>query len=366
VLASDGVVNLKSDAKASAIRKYLNGEPFEYIGDSLADIPIWKQSSGAIAVNSTWSLKRAINNHGVRVTKEFPRARVSIFTLLKAIRIYQWSKNLLVFAPLFLSHTLLQFNKALSAIEAFVALSAAASAVYVINDLLDLEADRKHPRKRRRPFASGALTARHGVLLIIFLLSLAVLTSIFLPARAQLLIIAYVLISVFYSVTLKSKLFIDITTLAGLYTLRVLYGGAAADVPISPWTLAFSIFLFISLAICKRLTEIRNLSDSGDAPVPGRAYSQQDRSTIVSLGSASGYVAVLVLALYLNSPDVTVLYTRPRMLWLICPLLIYWVSRILIIGARGQMHDDPIVFAFRDRASWIVAAAVLTVVIVSL
>ena len=369
VLASDGVINLKSEAKAAAIRKYLNDWPFEYIGDSFADLPIWKQSSGAIAVNSTGLLRRIINNYGVPVTKEFPGGRVSFFTLLKAIRVYQWSKNLLVFAPLFLSHTILQIDKTLSAAETFMALCAAASTVYVINDLFDLEADRRHQRKRSRPFASGALTVRQGALIIIFLLSLTILISSLLPARAQLFIVAYILISALYSIALKSKLFIDITTLAGLYTLRVLCGGAAADVPISPWTLAFSIFLFISLAICKRLTELHSFSDRHDGidgAVPGRAYSQSDWQTIVSLGSSSGYVAVLVLALYLNSPDVTALYARPRALWLICPLLVYWISRMLIIANRGQMHDDPIVFTFRDRASWIVATAILAVAIVSL
>ena len=355
ILASDGVTNLKGKAKVAAIREYLGSDDFEYAGDSRADLPVWRASTAAILVNSPRALRSAVGKSGVLVTEEFPRQRTSILVMLRAIRVYQWSKNLLVFVPLFLSHKLRQPTEVILTLQAFFALSSAASALYIFNDLLDLESDRRHARKQRRPFASGALSVRAGIALAGLLLLASAVFTIGFPLSAKALVVCYVFVSAGYSAVFKRMLFLDITVLAGLYALRILLGGAATGIVISPWLLAFSIFLFISLAICKRLTELRQSRPADGELIAGRGYAPGDLSAILSLGSASGYVAVLVLGLYINSPDVVALYRQPRVLWLLCPVLAYWIGRMLILANRGYIHDDPVVFAFRDRASRAVA-----------
>jgi len=361
VLASDGSTNLKAEAKISQIRQYLNGELFEYAGDSLSDIPVWKAASAAILVNPTASIRLAVRNAGVPITKEF-RGRGKFGAFIRAMRIYQWSKNLLIFAPLFLSHTILHAHKLVVTAEAFVAFSAAASAIYVINDLLDLESDRQHLRKRHRPFAAGTISIMEGMTLAVMLLIISLGISVRMPPQAGLLMVLYLLASLAYSVFVKTQVFLDVIILAGLYTVRLLFGGVVAGIVISAWTLAFSIFFFTSLATCKRLSELRGSGVQNKGPLPGRAYSQTDLLSLTALATSSGYVAVLILALYLNSPEVVVLYRHPKVLWFLVPVLMYWISRTIMIANRGEMHDDPIVFAFGDRSSQVVGLAALAVV----
>lgn len=365
VQASDGSTNLKSAAKADRISRHLGAEPFEYLGDSLADVPVWKKAAGAIVVGPTRSIRRALSRAGVSITKEF-KAAGSFRPIVRAMRIYQWSKNLLVFAPLLLSHRVFETARLLMAVKAFAAFCVAASAIYVINDLLDIDADRQHVRKRHRPFAAGTLTVAQGAALALALLTISLLIAAALPPRAGLLLALYVTASLVYTVYAKRRLFLDVTTLAGLYTIRLLIGGVAAGILISPWTLAFSIFLFSALASCKRLSELRaDAPDRGDV-LPGRPYLQADLVSLTALACSSGYAAVLVMALYLNSPDFVKLYTRPELMWCLAPLAAYWIGRAIMIANRGNMHDDPIVFAFRDRASQVVAAAAVAIIVASL
>ena len=362
VLATEGSVNLKASVKAARIREFTKSEPFEYAGDSTADIPVWEAASAAILVNPTRSIRRALSRSGVSVTKEF-HSSGSFADVLRAMRLYQWAKNLLVFLPIFLSHTIFQVPKLLLAAEAFLGFSMAASAIYIVNDLLDLDSDRQHPRKRFRPFAAARLSVVEGIVLAAVLFTLAGACTLFMPPLAKAVIAVYVVTSLSYSSYLKRMLFLDVITLAGLYTLRMLMGSVATAVVISPWTLAFSIFMFTSLAICKRLSELRAGGVPDDRRLPGRAYSPTDLASLTSLASSSGYVAVLVLALYLNSPEVMVLYRHPKVMWLLLPILAYWISRAIMIANRGDMHDDPIVFAFGDAASRVVGLGALAVVI---
>jgi 4-hydroxybenzoate polyprenyltransferase len=358
-LATDGTTNLKSKAKLAAIQSYLGGSAFEYAGDSAADFAVWRDSSGAVLVNSPAAFRQILDRDGVRIAKEFPRAQTGLKTFLRAIRVYQWSKNVLVFAPLALAHKLFDLRQVLNCMLAFLTISLAASAIYILNDLMDLQADRRHPRKRTRPFAAGTLSVQTGLTIALFLFCCTAITAVFLPRQAQLFVVFYIVLTSLYSAFIKQQLFLDITVLAGLYTLRVLFGGAASATTISPWTAAFSVFIFTSLAICKRVTELRTAGYDSDEIIPGRAYSPRDVPIIAALGCASAYAAVLVLALYVNSPEVIPLYRHPRILWILCPIVAYWISRILIIANRGQMHDDPIVFSFRDNASRLTALASL-------
>jgi 4-hydroxybenzoate polyprenyltransferase/phosphoserine phosphatase len=366
VLASDGSSNLKSVGKAERIRDHLGDEPFEYLGDSLSDLAVWRCAGTAIVVSPSRSTRRALKRAGVPISREFRGGGGGFRAVLRAMRIYQWVKNILIFAPLFLSHQLLDSGKFASAIQAFAAFCMSASAIYIVNDLLDLGADRQHPRKCYRPFAAGTLTIAQGVILALALLSACALVSLRLPPVCGLFLALYVMASLLYNVYAKAHLFLDVITLSGLYTVRLLIGGAAAGILLSPWTLGFSIFFFTSLASCKRLSEVRAAKSEGDSPLPGRAYFHADVLSLTALASSSGYAATLVMALYLNSPDVVRLYRQPRLMWLLVPLVVYWISRATMIANRGTMHDDPIVFAFRDRASVAVGIAAAAIAVASL
>jgi 4-hydroxybenzoate polyprenyltransferase len=276
---------------------------------------------------------------------------------LRALRLHQWVKNLLVFVPLAAAHKLGNPELLAKAALAFVAFGLCASSVYVLNDLLDLPADRAHARKRQRPFASGAASVRVGVVLIPLLLAAAAAIATMLPLAFLATLAVYHVTTLAYSLWLKGKLMIDVLVLAGLYTLRILAGAAAVAIVPSFWLIAFSMFLFLSLAMVKRYSELLELRDAGVTNARGRGYEVTDLATLQSLGAAAGYCAVLVLALYINSNDVRINYTHPNRIWLLCPLLLYWVSRMWQRAGRGQMHDDPLVFALKDRISRYVGAA---------
>lgn len=272
--------------------------------------------------------------------------------LVQALRPHQWAKNLLVFVPLLGAHRWRDPGALRAALLAFVAFDLVASASYVVNDLRDLEADRAHPEKRHRPFASGALGARSAVVLVSALLASAVALASRLPATFALLLAGYFVATLAYSFGLKRQVALDVLLLAGLYTVRMFAGGFATGVPVSEWLASFSMFLFLSLAFVKRASE---LGRAGGA-LPGRGYRPEDREVVFAMGIAAGYLSVLVLALYVSSQDVRRLYPRPAWLWTLCPLLLYWVSRLWVRARRGEVHHDPLVFALRDPVTWAVGA----------
>jgi 4-hydroxybenzoate polyprenyltransferase len=285
--------------------------------------------------------------------------------LLMALRPHQWPKNLLIFSPLMVSHRFYDGGLLLQAAIAFVCFCLCASSAYVLNDLFDLDADRKHPHKRSRPFASGALAVAHGMWLIPSLLAAAWLLSLLLPPAFFAVLALYFGATLFYSSFAKRVVLFDALTLAGLYTVRILAGGAAVGVAISFWLLVFSMFLFLSLAMAKRYTELLGLQNqSSDARTPGRNYRAGDLETVAMLGSASGYMSVLVLALYLHSDDVEG-YRLPEAMILVCPALLYWISRVWLLARRGGLDDDPVVFALKDPVSRLVFAGVLVVFVVA-
>ena len=282
------------------------------------------------------------------------RMVLSLRAAVEALRPHQWVKNVLVFVPLLVGHQWGSAWRVFSALLALVAFSATASAVYVLNDVLDLAADRQHPQKRRRPFAAGRLpvTAAPGLLAILAAVALGI--CIPLPGMFHALLGLYAVASLAYAMWLKSKPMIDVVLLAGLYTLRVLAGGAVAGITPSEWLLGFSLFMFMSLAFAKRHAELHRLKS--ELQWGTRGYLVHDLGLIETLGAASGYLAVLVLALYIHAPATRELYRQPAVLWLLCPLLLYWTSRLWLIARRGLLDEDPIVFAFRDRVSLAVAA----------
>ena len=271
---------------------------------------------------------------------------------MRALRLHQWLKNLLVILPLLTAHRLLDPTATREAIIAFFAFGLCASGVYVLNDLFDLGADRRHPRKRTRAFAAGTLPVLHGVFIAPVLTLVAFALAItMLPLGFVIALLVYNLATLAYSFGLKRVVMLDTVILAGLYTLRIIAGTLAIGSPISFWLLAFSMFVFLSLAMLKRYTELKIVADAGGGGAGGRGYHSEDLSIVQSLGTASGYISVLVLALYINSSVSESLYRHADWLWLLCPPFLYWISRTWLIAHRGLMHDDPVVFAFTDRVS---------------
>jgi HAD superfamily hydrolase (TIGR01549 family) len=362
VIGSDGECNVVGAEKLRAIQARIGDVPFTYAGDSRADMKIWLRSDKAILVGAPRSCARQLSAANIEVQRAFERPTGTWKSLVRGLRPHQWAKNILVFVPVLLAHQLWNPLVMRHALLAFLGLSFCASALYVVNDLLDLQADRLHPTKRRRPLASGQVGLGAGLGLGVLVGVTAIGIGVTLPVQSSILLSAYAAASLLYSLRLKRMLFLDVVSLALLYALRVLYGGSATGIKISVWTLAFSLFLFASLATVKRLAELRrvNLAESG---LQGfRGYRECDVNQLSSLASAAGYAAVLVLALYINSPEVQLLYRHPQGLWLLCPILIYWISRCTLIANRGDLEDDPVAFALKDRATWAVgllAAAVL-------
>jgi 4-hydroxybenzoate polyprenyltransferase len=296
-----------------------------------------------------------------------PRVRSRGLAVVQALRPHQWVKNLLVFVPVVLDHKLFNGPTLVKGVTAFLAFCCAASSAYILNDILDLEADRRHPTKQHRAFASGALSPGFGLVLVPGLLAIAyALSYSTLPVRFVELLTIYVVLTTAYSLYLKRVAVVDVLLLAGLYTLRVLAGIAAAHVRFSAWLLAFSMFLFLSLAFLKRYTEVNAMVGDAAEPVRRRGYLRGDREWLGSMGGASGYLSVLVLALYINSDQVVALYHDPLILWLVCPLLLFWTSRMWLLAHRGRIHDDPIVATVRDPMSYVTGALVALVLYLAL
>ena len=271
---------------------------------------------------------------------------------LRAMRPHQWVKNVLIFAPLILSFQFMDPELVIRALLAFIAFSLSASSLYIINDLLDIDSDRLHPKKKNRPFASGTLSMRWGIGQAIVLLVIAVVLAVYINTEFLVALVIYSVLSAAYSFKLKRVVLLDVSILAVLYTLRIIAGTFAVSLDLSYWLIIFSIFMFTSLAMVKRVSELYNLMLRDKEKVEGRGYVVKDREIILALGSASGFVSILVFALYIHDPLIVHRYTQPEWLWLIVPALLYWIGRVWIIAHRGQMDEDPIVFALHDKLSY--------------
>ncbi len=351
VLSSSESENVSGATKLRKIETLLEGRPFEYAGNGLIDVLIWREAEGAVLVNPSAAARSRARALG-KVTREFEEQPPAALALLKAMRPHQWLKNLLVLAPLVMAHQVHHLDLLLNAIIGFAAFSLCASSVYLLNDLLDLDADRQHPTKFRRPFAAGDLSITTGVIAMGVLLLGSLLLALLLPPYFFPVLLFYYAMTLAYSLWLKRAALLDGLTLAGLYTLRLIAGAAAIEVVPSFWLLAFSIFIFLSLAFIKRYSELLQLHRPDGSKVAGRGYMPVDMETVAQLGTASGYLAVLVLALYINGDKVDQMYARPEALWMLCPMMLYWISRMWLLTRRGEMHDDPIVFTIRDLRTW--------------
>jgi 4-hydroxybenzoate polyprenyltransferase/phosphoserine phosphatase len=359
VIASTPPRNLKGEAKRRELVARFGEGGFDYAGDSRADLPSWRAARRAILLVDDEGLKAAIGKRAGGEVEVRPPPGVSRWrAMASALRVHQWSKNLLVLVPLFTAHRVADSTLQLAALLAFLAFSLAASAVYVINDLADLDLDRRNSRKRGRAFASGELSLAWGFVLAPLLLAAALALASQVATGLCLAIAAYAAASIAYTLLLKRIAILDVIVLAGLYTLRIIAGALAIDVEVSQWLLAFSMFIFLSLALAKRHVEIASLRQEGaDVAAPGRGYRAGDLEAVATFGASSAFVSLLILALYVSSQDVLRLYGRPAVLWLLVPVMLYWIARVWLLAWRQELHEDPVVFALHDPASY--AAGVL-------
>ncbi|MBU9443569.1 UbiA family prenyltransferase [Burkholderia multivorans] len=353
VLATDDKVNLSAHRKKERLVTRFGERGFDYAGNSRDDLPVWQAAERAYVVNASAAVKRAAQRAG-NVERVFESRPPALKTWAKSLRMHQWLKNLLIFLPLLAGHMLGSPHLIANAVLAFITFGLCASSVYLLNDLLDLEDDRHHPSKCRRALACGALPLAHGLTAFpILLVGAFTLALTALPWRFSIVLLGYYALTLAYSTVLKRLVMVDVVVLAMLYTVRIVAGTTAIEVHPTFWLLAFSMFIFLSLALVKRYAELLSMKKRGLTQSRGRGYVASDLELVSSLGSASGYLSVLVMAMYIQDPRTAHLYRHPQLIWLACPLLLYWISRTWIIAHRGHMHDDPIIFAVRDRASLI-------------
>jgi 4-hydroxybenzoate polyprenyltransferase len=364
VLGSDGKVNLTGRRKTQALTARYRARGFRYAGNSRADLPVWRAAAGAVVCRASGPLLRRLRGEGIRTERVLAQRRKTGLLLGEALRVYQWPKNLLIWVPLFLSHRMSEPHLAGKGFIAMAAFCFCASALYVVNDLLDLAADRSHPRKCTRPFASGRLPLSMGIALAPCLAAAAFLLGSFLPGQFVLILALYAVLSFAYSFFFKEAPLLDVCLLGALYVIRIFAGGAAMDIRISSWTLGYSMFLFLSLALLKRYVELLLLHSKQQTATRGRDYVVADYPILACFGAGAGCVAALLLALYIESDEVRLLYSHPQRLWLLCGIHVYWIGRAWLLANRGEMHHDPVLFALRDRASyWIGLIAIAIVVL---
>jgi len=353
VHGSDGAVNLKGESKAGFLAGLLGKGNFDYMGDSSSDLPVWQAARAAYIVGSQRLAQKAART--TPVVRFFESSSPSFVTWLRSLRVLHWIKNLLVFLPVLLAHRtdMVAWRNSLFG---FLLFGGCASGLYILNDLLDLHSDRLHPSKNRRPFAAGEFPLWVGVIESTLLIGSTLLISFFVDLRFAATLLAYAVLTIAYSWKLKKIPLLDVFILSSFYTIRIWAGGFIASTAVSEWLTAFSLFFFLSLAMAKRHSELQSASRLVEEGNSGRGYVLSDRELIAMFGIAGSFASVVILCLYARSPEVSVLYRNPgHLLWL-CPLVLYWLSRVWLLAGRGELDDDPVLFAVRDRTSWILGA----------
>jgi 4-hydroxybenzoate polyprenyltransferase len=348
VHATDGHHNFTSRKKCAALVETYGDGGFDYIGNSRHDVACFDVARDAIVVAPDRHAARWQSEHGAEL---FETPKPTFRTYLKMLRAHQWAKNVLIAVPMVLSHEYFNMGMLGACLLAFVSFSAAASSVYIVNDFFDLALDRKHPTKRKRPFASGVLTIPFGMASVAGLLTVSAVAAAFLPPLFWAALGGYLVITTAYSLAIKRMLLIDVLTLAGLYTMRILAGAAATGTDVSFWLLAFAIFFFLSLALVKRYVELRQSALVEGERIAGRGYRAEDQEIVAQAGMASAFSSALVLALYIDSDAVKELYANPWMVWPVAPIILYLTMRVWILARRDEMHDDPVVFIVSDWRS---------------
>ena len=379
VLASDGKLNLAGKNKLAAFQSHF-GDNFSYIGNATPDLPVLEHCHEPMVANPTPGLLAGLHKAGITPARAFNEHTPALKSWLKAVRLHQWAKNTLIFVPLLLAHAWATGLIAGGAL-AFLSFGLCASATYIVNDLLDLDADRQHPRKRRRPFASGDLSVLSGITVALLFLVASVVLALLVPTvvaalSPELALVKplhfllwlgiYLVTTLAYSLRFKRSVLVDVIVLSGLYTIRIVAGSAATGISPSTWLGGFSIFFFLSLAFVKRFAELENLRERGGITAGGRGYHVTDIEQLRSFGTASGYASVVVLTLYISNLDAAQLYHHTHRLWLLVPVLLLWISRLWLQASRGQLDEDPVVYAITDRRSLLLGIVVVAIILSAL
>ena len=350
VLATTDQNNLKGVNKASLLNERYGKNNYLYIGNAREDLEIWKNAKGALCVDLTSTIEKQLKQNNINIQQKFNTRKLTFKALFRLLRVHQWVKNLLLFVPLVTASLMNDLGAWLSLIAAFFSFSFMASFVYILNDLLDLDADRRHFIKRNRPLASGAISIPLGLFVLPFLFVVSVILSLTQLDRFVWCLLIYFIVTTLYSFILKKIVIIDCLTLAFLYTFRILSGIVVLTVPISLWLVSFAGFFFLSLAFVKRIAELKNLEKQGKEKNSKRGYLVKDLPMLSQLGVASGYTSTLIFALYVNSGRIS-LFNHPTFVYFCGPVLVYWISYVFFKTNRGEMDEDPVIFAFKNKHS---------------
>jgi 4-hydroxybenzoate polyprenyltransferase len=364
VITSDGKTNVKGNTKARILTERFGPRGFDYAGNETSDFPVWEAARERVVVNAPHHVTRRLVEEP-KALREFAPQGSRVRAFIRALRCHQWSKNLLVFLPVIAGHAYFNWSAVAGALAMFAAWCLVASGIYMSNDLFDLEADRRHPTKRLRPFASGDLPLPVGMVMapVLLALGLGIASAISIPCAAALIL--YAGFACAYSYHLKKRPLVDVFVLAFLFTIRVVGGGLASGYTVSTWLLAFASFLFLGLAFLKRCSELVRIQAMGRRHLGSRGYGVVDLPVLQMFGVASAFTAIMVLALFLSSAAAETHYRWPAALWLVAPCLLLWLCRLWLATARGEMHDDPIVYSMRDWVSWLVGICILVVFVVA-
>jgi 4-hydroxybenzoate polyprenyltransferase/phosphoserine phosphatase len=360
VYGTEGSVNLKGQAKAGFLAGMLGKGNFDYCGDSYSDLPVWSVARSAYVVGSENLARRA--RRKAPVLQVFPSTSVSLVTWLRSIRLLHWSKNLLVLLPVLLAHSV-RWAAWRDSLAGFFLFGGCASGLYILNDLLDLHSDRLHPTKSKRPFAAGEFSLKAGVIQSTLLTGCSLSAALFVNPQFAAMLLGYAILTIAYSWKLKKIPLLDVFVLSSFYTIRIWSGGLISGTPVSDWLMAFSLFFFLSLAMAKRHSELQRAGKLAEDGSSGRGYVMKDMELLAMLGIASSFAAVVILCLYARSHEVRALYgSSAQLLWL-CPVVLYWLSRVWLLSGRGELDHDPVLFAVRDRTSWALALVSVAILI---
>lgn len=354
--------NLKGLAKHEMIQSHIGSDKYQYIGDSSCDLEIWIRCKNAVGVNLSRSVKERLHNKGIPSIFIDDRTQ-NMKVKLKQLRIHQWAKNALLFLPILAAHQI-GIDSLLKVAIAFCSFSFAASSVYILNDLIDIESDRNHHSKKNRPLAAGTLSIKSAIYLLITTVIVSIIAALVLNPAVLMVVLSYYFLNLIYTFYFKKEIVLDIILLSGMYTIRLFAGAAAASVVISSWLLSFSTLFFFSLACVKRFTE---LARSQSKPtIDGRGYRGLDQQAVFTLGVGSGLLSILVVLFYIQSGDTNLLYSKKQNLWLITPILLYWLGRLWLLAGRNEINDDPVVFAIKDKKSWFAGIAFVVTLLMAI
>lgn len=360
VVGSSETVNLKSNRKRDALVERFPGG-FVYAGDAHADLSVWQASDAAVLVDTSTYVQRAVVASGKTVEATFTTVESPLKSWRKALRLHQWAKNLLVFVPLLLSHQYFDIPVVLECVAAFFIFSVSASGTYILNDLSDLSADRRHKIKYKRPFAAGKLNLLAGLSVSILLITGGLAVSTLISAGFCVALSAYLFVTLCYSFGLKKIPLLDVMILAILFTLRLVMGTEASDAGYSEWLLTFSMFFFLSLSMAKRFVEVDAKSDSPDGAISGRGYRRDDRSFISTMGQAAGVASILILVLFLRDDAFKVdIYHNKLFLWGIPVFMALFLGRLWLLATRKELNQDPVAFAVKDQISYLLGFGLMT------